>query len=367
MNVSLGMPAIRANHAATTGMPSTGPLADTFGRQGTDLRISLTDTCNLRCTYCMPATGMEFLRKNQVLTSSEVVRLVRIAVDFLGVRELRLTGGEPLLRQDLEHIIIQLRANHPHLPIAMTTNGIGLERRLPDLYRAGLNRINLSLDTLDPDTFATLSRRTSFDRVMTGVHAALDLHRNTAGSTNPFGVKINSVLMRGVNDHQATDLTQFGIDHHITVRFIEQMPLDADHNWTRTNMVTAQDIFTRLSTRWELRPREGRGSAPAELFDLVENGAEVGAVGIIASVTRPFCSACTRTRITADGKVRSCLFSHDEYDLMGLLRSGASDQDIAHAWRQAMWVKPKAHGMDSPGLGSQDYRQPDRSMSAIGG
>ena len=380
MNVSLGMPSIRtesvADRAAHTqntlerrahDAPTSGPLADTFGRTGTDLRVSLTDLCNLRCTYCMPASGMTFLPKDAVLTAAEVVRLVRVAVDVLGVRELRLTGGEPLLRQDLAHIVASIRDNHPNLPIAMTTNAIGLEKHLPALHKAGLNRINVSLDTVDPATFAQLSRRTKFSEVMAGLNAALRLRDQTAGGSAPFGVKINSVLMRGVNDHQAVDLAQFGIDHGVTVRFIEQMPLDADHGWTRQNMVTAHDIATQLQQRWELRPRAGRGSAPAELFDLVDSSGVAGQVGIIASVTRPFCSACTRTRITAEGKIRSCLFSHEEFDLAALLRSGASDDQIAQAWRQAMWLKPKAHGMGKAGLDSDAYEQPNRSMSAIGG
>lgn len=397
MSVTLGIPQVRGNRnlaVRAAGAPDSGPLVDSFGRQGTDLRVSLTDTCNLRCTYCMPASGMTFLPRSAVLTANEAVRIVNIAVAMLGVRELRLTGGEPLLRQDLEDIIGRVRARWPELPIALTTNAIGLERRLDGLLAAGLDRVNISLDTVDAATFKKLSRRNSFAAVMRGVDAACEAMaggapggergpgaaRVGAGAGAAFGVKFNAVLMRGVNDHQAADLVEFALARGVTVRFIEQMPLDADHGWTRANMVSAADIASWLEQRWELRPVAGRGSAPAELFDVVARtgarageqagaraGEVLGQVGIIASVTRPFCAACTRTRITAEGKVRSCLFSNEEFDLLGLIRDGATDDEVAQVWRQATWLKPKAHGMDAPGLDSASYQQPERTMSAIGG
>lgn len=376
MSVTLGIPRVRQGlDERAAGAPESGPLVDSFGRQGSDLRISLTDTCNLRCTYCMPASGMTFLPRSAVLTASEVARLVTIAVGTLGVRELRLTGGEPLLRPDLEDIISRVRTAWPQLPIGMTTNAIGLEKRLDGLRAAGLNRVNISLDTLDATTFKQLSRRNSLSAVMRGVDAACaalgagSVSGDGAEVGAGFGVKFNTVLMRGVNDHQAADLVEFGLARGVTVRFIEQMPLDADHGWTRENMVSAADIASRLGQRWGLRPRAGRGSAPAELFDVLHpaTGAALGQVGIIASVTRPFCAACTRTRITAEGKVRSCLFSNEEFDLLGLMRSGATDAEVAKVWRQATWLKPRAHGMDKPGLDSADYHQPERTMSAIGG
>ena len=340
----------------------SGPLLDTFARQAFDLRISLTDKCNLRCTYCMPADGMDWMPQSSLLTADEVVRLVQIAVDQLGVRELRLTGGEPLIRPDLEEIISRVRALFPELPVAITTNGIGLDKRAHTLKEAGLTRINVSLDTVDAQTFKKLARRDRFAQVLAGIDAAVDV-----GLTP---VKLNAVLMRGINEHQAPDLVRFALDRGLFLRFIEQMPLDGDHGWTRENMVTAAEVRAQLAAHWHLTAAaEPRGSAPAELFTLTDprTGAPVGTVGIIASVTEPFCQACSRTRITAEGKVRSCLFSHEEFDLGALLRAGYSDAEIAQAWRQAMWLKPKAHGMGHTGLGDEDYVQPARSMSAIGG
>ncbi|GAA4284226.1 GTP 3',8-cyclase MoaA [Brevibacterium daeguense] len=376
MSVQLGIPSVRpgegdpesvaravqkelGNRAAKA--PRSGPLLDQFGRVGEDLRISLTDKCNLRCTYCMPAEGMPWMPQDSLLTPAEVLRLVTIAVRDLGIRELRLTGGEPLIRPDLEVIIGLLREHHPQLPISITTNGIGLDRRAAKLAAAGLTRINISLDTIDADTYAALARRNRLQQVLDGITAA------QAVGLSP--VKINAVLMRGVNDDQAPDLLEFALQHGLELRFIEQMPLDGAHGWTRTNMVTAAEIREALSTRFRLRPdEEPRNGAPAERY-IVESpaGERLGRVGVIASVTEPFCAACTRTRITAEGKVRSCLFSHEEFDLGALLRSSATDEEIGQAWRQAMWLKPKAHGMGHPGLDSEDYVQPKRSMSAIGG
>ncbi|MFI5086187.1 MAG: GTP 3',8-cyclase MoaA [Actinomycetales bacterium] len=337
-------------------------LTDRFGRRATDLRISLTDKCNLRCTYCMPAAGLDWLAKDQVLTGEEIRRLVRIGVDSLGVRELRLTGGEPLIRADLAAIIAGVRGDHPDLPISLTTNGVGLAARAAKLKAAGLTRLNVSLDSLHPETFAQLTRRPFLDQVLAGIDAAAE-----AGLTP---VKINAVLMRGINDESAPELLEWALGRGYELRFIEQMPLDADHGWTRTDMITAAEIRDILSSRFRLSrdPRE-RDGAPAERF-LVhgsESGESLGTVGIIASVTEPFCADCRRTRITAEGKVMSCLFSREEVDLRSLLRSGAEDDVIAGRWQDAMWAKPRAHGMDHTGLGAEDFVQPDRSMSAIGG
>jgi cyclic pyranopterin phosphate synthase len=387
MSVQLGMPQPRdgAGPALPPARPADAPagLADRFGRRATDMRLSLTDKCNLRCTYCMPAEGLEWLAKQAVMTAEEIVRIVRIGVELLGVRELRLTGGEPLVRADLVDIIAALRSNHPDLPISMTTNGVGLDKKATALKAAGLTRINVSLDSLHEETFAKLTRRPFLDRVLAGVDAA------RAAGLGP--VKLNAVLMRGINDAESPALLAWALDRGYELRFIEQMPLDADHGWTRRNMITAAEIRSLLSVDYVLSPDpRARDGAPAERFEVRRReagsgfgadgaalGAEgpvldtdapvLGTVGIIASVTEPFCADCRRTRITAEGKIMSCLFSREEFDLLGLLRQGASDEALAERWQDAMWVKPKAHGMDHTGLGAADFVQPDRSMSAIGG
>ena len=377
MSVQLGIPQPREGGVPVPGaqpLPAARPadapagLADRYGRRATDMRLSLTDKCNLRCTYCMPAEGLEWLAKQAVMSAAEIVRIVGIGVDLLGVRELRLTGGEPLVRADLIDIIAALRKAHPELPISMTTNGVGLDKKAAALKAAGLTRINVSLDSLHEETFTKLTRRPFLDRVLAGVDAAW------AAGLGP--VKINAVLMRGINDAESPSLLAWALERGYELRFIEQMPLDADHGWTRRNMITASEIRELLSAEYALSPdpRE-RDGAPAERFEVRRraagspggHGAALGTVGIIASVTEPFCSDCRRTRITAEGKIMSCLFSREEVDLLGLLREGATDQQLAERWQDAMWIKPKAHGMDHVGLDAPDFVQPDRSMSAIGG
>lgn len=354
-----------ASTATRPGVPTSGPLADRWGRTATDLRISLMDKCNLRCVYCMPAEGLNWLPGTQLLTLDEVTRLVRVGVRDLGIEEVRFTGGEPLVRADLTDIIAAVRAEHPHLPIALTTNGIGLDKKVDALVQAGLNRVNVSLDTICPETFAQLTRRDKLASVLTGIEAA------AAAGLTPL--KINAVLMAGVNDEQGHELLTWALEGGYQLRFIEQMPLDADHNWTREGTITAEQIHQRLADHYDLLPHgRPRGASPAALWDVYPLGhagtAEpLGQVGIIASVTEPFCSACTRTRVTADGKVRSCLFSLTETDLMGALRGGADDAELAQIWRGAMWAKPKAHGKDTVGFDTPDFTQPTRSMSAIGG
>ena len=377
MSVQLGMPQPREEAgAALPSVPAARPagaaagLVDRYGRRATDMRLSLTDKCNLRCTYCMPAEGLEWLAKQAVMSAEEIVRIVRIGVDQLGVRELRLTGGEPLVRHDLVDIIASLRRNHPGLPISMTTNGVGLAKKAAALKAAGLTRINVSLDSLHEETFTQLTRRPFLDQVLAGVDAAW------AAGLGP--VKLNAVLMRGINDAEAPSLLAWALERGYELRFIEQMPLDADHGWTRRNMITAAEIRGLLSSDFVLSPDpRARDGAPAERFEVrrreagsvsdVLSGPALGTVGIIASVTEPFCSDCRRTRITAEGKIMSCLFSREEIDLLGFLRSGASDRELAQRWQDAMWLKPKAHGMDHVGLDAPDFVQPDRSMSAIGG
>jgi len=375
MNVQLGIPKTREEAAVSllsypAARPADAPagLADRYGRRATDMRLSLTDKCNLRCTYCMPAEGLEWLAKQAVMSGEEIVRIVRIGVEQLGVRELRLTGGEPLVRHDLVDIIAALRHNHPDLPISMTTNGVGLAKKAAALKAAGLTRINVSLDSLHEETFTKLTRRPFLDQVLAGVDAAW------AAGLGP--VKLNAVLMRGINDAESPSLLAWALDRGYELRFIEQMPLDADHGWTRRNMITAAEIRQLLSSDFVLSPDpRARDGAPAERFEVRRrtvgsdglSGPVLGTVGIIASVTEPFCSDCRRTRITAEGKIMSCLFSREEFDLLGLLRSGASDDALAQRWQDAMWLKPKAHGMDHVGLDAPDFVQPDRSMSAIGG
>lgn len=369
MSVSLGLPQIRSAGPAPSGAPRQAGLVDRHGRRATDMRLSVIDKCNLRCTYCMPADGLPWLPAAQLMSSAEIVRLVGVGVRELGVAELRLTGGEPLVRRDLEEIVAAVRAAHPELPLSLTTNGIGLAARAQALAEAGLNRVNVSLDSLSAATFRQLARRDRLADVLAGAEAA------AAAGLTP--VKVNAVLMRGVNDHEAPELLAWALERGFALRFIEQMPLDADHGWTRADMVTAAEIRDRLGRRFRLTPHPGRrDGAPAELWDVragaagVASGAEdapLGTVGVIASVTEPFCADCKRTRITAEGKVRSCLFSHEEFDLLPLLRAGATDAELADRWRDAMWLKPAAHGMDHVGLDSADYVQPERSMSAIGG
>ncbi len=351
----LGLPALRTVPAAAPrdpARPADPRLVDRFGRVATDLRISLTDRCNLRCTYCMPAEGLDWMPRAEQLTDAELVRLIGIAVRDLGVQELRFTGGEPLLRRGLEDVIAASAALTPRPDVSLTTNGVGLARRADALAAAGVNRLNVSLDTLRPDRFAAITRRDRLTDVLDGMDAA------RAAGLSP--VKINTVLLRGVNDDEAVDLLRFAVARGFELRVIEQMPLDAQHGWQRAEMVTAGEILAALRTAFDLTPDgHDRGAAPAERW-LVDGGP--AAVGVIASVTRPFCGACDRTRLTADGQVRSCLFARTETDLRALVRGGASDARIADAWRAAMWGKLAGHGIDEPG-----FLQPDRPMSAIGG
>jgi GTP 3',8-cyclase len=328
-------------------------LADSFGRIATDLRVSVTDRCNLRCTYCMPAEGLDWLRGPAMLTDDEISRLISVAVRLLSITEVRFTGGEPLIRRGLPAIIARTAALEPRPEISLTTNGIGLARLAGQLAASGLDRLNVSLDTLSRQTFVTLTRRDRLPDVMQGLAAAAD-----AGLTP---VKVNAVLMRGVNDHEACALLRFCLDRGYQLRFIEQMPLDAQHGWRRADMVTAGEILTDLSAEFTLTPDDTgiRGSAPAETFR-INSGPD--RVGIIGSVTRPFCGSCDRVRLTADGQIRNCLFAAAETDLRTAVRSGASDDQIAALWRTAVATKLPGHGISDPG-----FLQPARPMSAIGG
>jgi cyclic pyranopterin phosphate synthase len=324
------------------------PLVDGFGRVHTDLRLSLTDRCNLRCTYCMPAEGLDWLPKPELLTDDELVRVVAVLAE-MGVRTVRLTGGEPLLRPGLPGLVARLASME--LSLSLTTNGLGLTRQAQALRDAGLSRVNVSLDTLRPERFAELTRRDRLPDVLEGLSAA------KAAGLEP--VKVNAVLMRGINDDEAVDLLQWALDEGYALRFIEQMPLDPQHGWDRATMLDADEILARLGERWTLTPVDVRGSAPAEEF-LVDGGPAT--VGVVGSVTRPFCAACDRLRLTADGQVRNCLFAREESDLRTALRAGATDDALADRLRTAVAGKKQGHGIGEPG-----FVQPDRPMSAIGG
>jgi len=332
-------------------------LADRFGRVATDLRVSLTDRCNLRCTYCMPEEGLAWLPREQQLTDDEVNRLIRVSVEMLGIREVRFTGGEPLLRRGLLGIVRAAAELEPRPTLMLTTNGIGLDRLAEPLRDAGLDRINVSLDTLDPERFQALTRRDRHADVLRGLRAAA-----SAGLTP---VKINTVLMRGINEDEAPELLKFALAYGYQLRFIEQMPLDAQHQWDRHTMVTADEILAALEPFDLLPDPVSRGTAPAETWLVpghVDAAGEPARVGVIGSVTRPFCGDCDRTRLTADGQVRNCLFATEESDLRKLLRGGAGDDEIAEAWQVAMRGKRAGHGIDDP-----SFLQPARPMSAIGG
>lgn len=328
-------------------------LVDSFGRVHRDLRISVTDKCSLRCTYCMPAEGVPWIPKQSVLSPDEIERVVRIAAAE-GVRTVRLTGGEPLISPNLIEIVRRIAAiPGPSGPIevSMTTNGIRLPDFLPGLEEAGLSRLNISIDTLDPDRFFELTRRDRLIDVLAGIEAA------RRSSLRPL--KLNAVVMRGVNDDEVAELVEFAIEHDAEMRFIEHMPLDIGHTWDRGEMVPREEILVSLSQRFELKPLPERGGAPAESF-LIDGGP--AKVGVIASVTAPFCASCDRLRLTADGQLRNCLFARDELDLRGALRGGASDAAIRDILRAGVAGKRAGHGIDDPG-----FRQPTRGMNAIGG
>lgn len=353
-SVALGIPVLRRDPSATPstdGRPSTDLLVDRFGRVARDLRVSITSACSLRCTYCMPAEGLPVIPRDELLSADEIARLVGIAARDLGVREVRFTGGEPLTRPDLVDIVRLSAEAAPDIPLSMTTNGIGLDRKARPLAEAGLSRVNVSLDTIDREHFAAVTRRDRLPAVLRGIDAAF------AAGLGP--VKINAVALRETLA-DAPALLAWAVEHGVKLRFIEQMPLDADETWRRDNLVSAAELLAALGTRFELTPA-GREdpAAPAEEW-LVDGGPAT--VGVIASVTRSFCEACDRTRLTAEGTVRSCLFGDDETDLRAMLRDGVSDAELAHRWRAAMWNKQAGHGIDAA-----DFRRPVRSMGGIGG
>ena len=335
-------------------------LMDAHGRDARDLRVSLTDRCNLRCTYCMPADGLPWLPMGNTLSDEETIRLVRVGVELLGITKVRFTGGEPLIRPGLPNIIAATKAMTTTEGItpetALTTNGIGLSPKIPALVDAGLDRVNVSLDSLDRGRYAQLARRDRLDEVLHSIEAA------AAAGLTP--VKINSVVMRGVNEQDVVPLVEFALQQGYELRFIEQMPLGPKGEWERAEMVTQTEILEMLGARFAMAPaEEPRGSAPAALWNVEADDHQPGGrVGVIASVTNPFCGDCDRTRLTSDGQVRTCLFSQRETDLRTPMRDGATDEELAELWAGAQWRKPKAHGIDNP-----EFVQPARTMSAIGG
>ncbi|MEE3063398.1 MAG: GTP 3',8-cyclase MoaA [Actinomycetota bacterium] len=355
---ALGLPVVPSltGDAPVAGMPTDGPLLDTYGRAATDLRVSLTDRCNLRCSYCMPAEGLDWLPGEQLLRLEELARLLHIAVTRLGITSVRFTGGEPLLSRHLEDVVAAAAALRPRPEISLTTNAVGLARRAATLAAAGLDRVNISLDSVNRERFAAITRRDRLADVVAGLAAA------KAAGLAP--VKVNAVLDPATGREDVVELLGFCLEHGYQLRIIEQMPLDAGHRWRRDAALTADDVLAALRPHFRLRPDPTpRGSAPAELW-LVDAGPDTpaGQFGVIASVSHAFCGTCDRTRLTADGQIRSCLFSTEETDLRGLLRGGAPDDAIEAAWRTAMWAKPAGHGINDP-----NFIQPDRPMSAIGG
>ena len=327
-------------------------LKDTFGRTIDDLRISLTDRCNFRCIYCMPAEGLPWLPRREILTYEEILHLARIFIG-LGIHTIRLTGGEPLMRQDVEVLIAGLVRLDATLDLSMTTNGFFLVEKVQRLADAGLKRINVSLDSLQPERFERMVRRDGqlVSKILAGIRLARE------AGLNP--IKLNCVIMRGYNDDEIADFARLGREQDVQVRFIEYMPLDAQGRWTMDTVVPGAEIHARVHAVYPLRSEQGNGSEPATVHHFADGR---GSIGIIASVSQPFCDSCNRVRITADGHLRTCLFSLTDHDLKGLLRSGASDEDLADFIIATVWKKEAGHKINQP-----DFVQPDRSMSAIGG
>ncbi len=328
-------------------------LVDSYGRVHRDLRISVTDRCNFRCTYCMPEEGMVWQPRDELLTFEEIERVARVMVTHHGFDSIRLTGGEPTVRAHLPVLVAKLAALD--VDLALTTNGATLAAMADDLAAAGLRRINVSLDSLRPDRFEALTRRDELPRVLEGIDAAV------AAGLDP--VKLNVVMIRGVNDDEAVDFATFGRERGVTVRFIEFMPLDAGQGWTDGQVVTQAEIVAAIDAAYPLEPI-ARGSQPAERFRYLDGGGDGGSseIGVIASVTEPFCGSCDRVRLTADGQLRNCLFSVDEFDLRSVVRSGGTDADIAGVVADAVGAKWAGHA-----IGQVHFIRPRRSMSQIGG
>ncbi len=331
-------------------MPTEGPLVDPFGRVHDDLRISVTDRCNLRCVYCMQERGMTFLPRSALLSFGEIARVAAVACG-MGVTSLRLTGGEPLVRTDLADLVVRL-ASLGRVDLSLTTNGMLLVPQAGRLAASGLDRVNISCDSLRPARFASIRRRGDLATVLHAMDAA-----EAAGL---LPVKVNVVLLRGWNDDEILDFARFARETGRIVRFIEFMPLDADGSWARDRLVPGAEVLRRISAEWPLRAVDDRpGPAPAERFRFRDGAGEIG---LISSVTQPFCGTCNRLRLTADGAVRNCLFSDDERSVRDVLRGGGGDLELTTVLRRAVWGKHPGHGINEPG-----FLRPARSMSMIGG
>jgi cyclic pyranopterin phosphate synthase len=331
-------------------MPLAGPLVDRYGRIHTDLRVSVTDRCNLRCVYCMPDEGMTFLPRSQLLSYEEIGRVAAVARD-LGVTSIRLTGGEPLVRKDLTSLVSRL-TSIGFEDLALTTNGMQLANMAAGLAAAGLKRVNVSCDSLRADRFESIRRRGDLATVLSAMDAA-----EAAGL---LPLKVNVVLLRGRNDDEVLDFAAFARETGRIVRFIEFMPLDAQGQWDRSSLVPGQEVFERISQVWPLEALGDHGeSAPAERLRFVDGRGEIG---LVSSVTEPFCANCNRLRLTADGAFRNCLFSDDERSARDVLRGGGADGEIARMLREAVWAKFPGHAINQPG-----FLRPARSMSMIGG
>jgi GTP 3',8-cyclase len=330
--------------------PVDGPMIDTFGRVADDLRISVTDRCNFRCTYCMPAEGLTWLPKDQILTFEELTRLLGIFVT-LGVRSLKVTGGEPTVRADLPTLVRMFREAGPDLDISITTNGVLLDRLAAPLAEAGVDRATVSCDSLLRHRFEEMTRRDALDKVLAGLKAA-----EAAGLTP---IKINCVVIAGTNDDEVVDFARWSRETGYEVRFIEYMPLDAEHAWERAKVVPAVRILEAIEATYPIEPA-GHGSEPAATYRFADGAP--GAIGVIASVSEPFCDTCNRLRLTAEGQMRNCLFALDETDLRGPMRAGASDEELEMLIRTTVWEKWSGHRINH-----SDFVQPARSMSMIGG
>lgn len=340
------------NFPSPVHMSNPEVLRDSYGRVINNLRISVTDRCNFRCRYCMPENGMVWMKKSELLTYEEIARFARLFAD-LGISKIRLTGGEPLMRKDLDRLVKRLAAIPGIRDLALTTNGYFLEEQAHDLIRAGLGRVNVSLDSLDASTFNGLTRRDYYAKVWKGLEIVQRL------GVGP--IKLNVVLIRGVNDDEIGEFGRLARNRQYVVRFIEFMPIGMDDDWSGEKVVPAKEVMEKLEKEVgrKLQPIERRGLQPADRF-VFDDG--IGEIGFISSVSEPFCEHCNRVRITSDGKLRTCLFSLEETDLKGLLRAGSEDQQLKHAIREAIWNKERGHLINRP-----EFVRPGRTMSQIGG
>jgi cyclic pyranopterin phosphate synthase len=330
----------------------TGPLRDSYGRVADDLRISITDRCNFRCIYCMPAEGLKWLKRDDILRFEEIVRLARIFVERYGVRTIRITGGEPLVRVRVEELVGMINGIDPTLDITMTTNGVLLREKARMLKDAGLKRINISLDTLNMARFHEIARSDQFKRTMDGIEAA------SAAGLSP--IKLNMVVMKGHNDDEVVDFARLARDKGYEVRFIEFMPLDGDYIWTNEQVVPSRRIQEQIEDLFPLLPASDPRPGPATKFKFADGAP--GGIGFISSVSQAFCTTCNRIRLTAEGGLRTCLFSLQETPLRDLMRSGVSDDHLGRVIETAVWRKEEGHLINQPG-----FVKPGKSMSQIGG